>query len=276
MASMRDAMKRLDVIYKACAPEAIEKSKEEASLDEFTRLRKNIHAAVRQVREQLSEREQMMKRGGTTTESAEASYRIRVAIKQLKEQVQKMQDIVDKEQKKKKKEPEVIAEHKEVLDLCKAHIEECENLEKRKQLDQNYQDRAELFAAASHHPGGASTAGEDPFIHTDLPDIDVEEDLKAIRNKNAEIDQDLDELGNGVARLREIAVDMGNELDRQNENLGRIDNKVENALDHVDNLNISLRKSLDGVMKGDKFMINCIMLCVLLALAAFISTQFIN
>jgi hypothetical protein len=27
----------------------------------------------------------------------------------------------------------------------------------------------------------------DPFTHTDLPDIDVEEDLKAIKNKNKEI-----------------------------------------------------------------------------------------
>lgn len=48
----------------------------------------------------LKEREEMMKRGGTTTESAEASYRIRVAIKTLKEQSGKMQEIVDKEQRK--------------------------------------------------------------------------------------------------------------------------------------------------------------------------------
>ena len=51
MASMRDAMKRLEAIYNACAPEAIEKNKEEATLDEFSRLRKTIHAQVRQVRE---------------------------------------------------------------------------------------------------------------------------------------------------------------------------------------------------------------------------------
>ncbi len=42
----------------------------------------------------------MMRRGGTTTESAEASYRIRVAIKSLKENVAKMQEICDKEARK--------------------------------------------------------------------------------------------------------------------------------------------------------------------------------
>ena len=37
--------------------------------------------------------------------------------------------------------------------------------------------------------GGASSPGgaNDPFTHTDLPDIDVEEDMKAIKNKNKEI-----------------------------------------------------------------------------------------
>jgi hypothetical protein len=42
----------------------------------------------------------MMKNGSTTTGSAEASYRIRVAIKNVKEQVSKMQDMVDKESRK--------------------------------------------------------------------------------------------------------------------------------------------------------------------------------
>ena len=58
----------------------------------------------------------------------------------------------------------------------------------------------------------------------------------------------MDELGAGVARLKEIALDMGQELDRQDEILDRVDVKVEGALDHVDNINIQLKKSLDGVI----------------------------
>jgi hypothetical protein len=55
MASMRDAMKRLEIIYNECAPEAIEKNKEDASLDDFQRLRKNIHEQMRLVREVIYE-----------------------------------------------------------------------------------------------------------------------------------------------------------------------------------------------------------------------------
>lgn len=50
MASMRDAMKRLAVINDNCNPEAAESSAAEKGLDEFTRLKKKIHADVKSTR----------------------------------------------------------------------------------------------------------------------------------------------------------------------------------------------------------------------------------
>lgn len=142
-------MKRLETIYNECAPEAIEQNREDAALDEFSRLRKNVHTQLRTVRQQLRDREEMMARGGTTSESAETSYRIRVAIKSTKEQAARMQEIVDKEARKKKKDKDgKHAEHKECLELCKQHIDECENLEKRKHLDATNADRTELLSGA--------------------------------------------------------------------------------------------------------------------------------
>jgi hypothetical protein len=51
MASMRDAYKRLEIIYKATAPEAKEEAAASAALDEFTRLKKKIHVDMKQIRE---------------------------------------------------------------------------------------------------------------------------------------------------------------------------------------------------------------------------------
>jgi hypothetical protein len=51
MASLRDAHKRLEAIYKATAPEAKEQAAAEASLDEFTRLKKKVHQEMKQIRE---------------------------------------------------------------------------------------------------------------------------------------------------------------------------------------------------------------------------------
>ena len=40
---------------------------------------------------------------------------------------------------------------------------------------------------------------------------------------------------------------MNQELDKQQDLLNTIDNKADKALDHVDNINVSMKKALDGV-----------------------------
>jgi hypothetical protein len=50
MSSMRDAMRRLDVIYQACAPEAIAAATQDKGLDEFQKLKKKINRDVKDVR----------------------------------------------------------------------------------------------------------------------------------------------------------------------------------------------------------------------------------
>ncbi|KAJ3176617.1 hypothetical protein HDU87_004945 [Geranomyces variabilis] len=42
----------------------------------------------------------------------------------------------------------------------------------------------------------------DPFTHSKLPDIEVEEDFKRIGERNKLIGNDLDQIGAGVARLK--------------------------------------------------------------------------
>jgi ElaB/YqjD/DUF883 family membrane-anchored ribosome-binding protein len=93
-------MQRLQYIYEHTCPEAIAAKQAELGLDEFQRLRKKIHADVRSVRQALKEREDLLTTSGTSPETAEASYRIRIMIKGLKESQTRMQEIVAKEGKK--------------------------------------------------------------------------------------------------------------------------------------------------------------------------------
>ncbi|TPX33172.1 hypothetical protein SmJEL517_g03810 [Synchytrium microbalum] len=280
MASMRDAMKRLQVIYDACSPEAMEQGAAAKSMDDFTRIRKKLHGDCKTIRSLLKEREMLTARMGTTSETAEASYRIRVAIRSLKEELGRMDDIMAKEDKKKKhKNPEEYAKRKEIAELCHKHVEEVEALEKKKFTDRVGSDRIELMARSgdgARYRGNAAPGGGDPFMESDLAPIDpdVDEDFKKIKGKNQDIDNDLDVIGKGVSKLKDIANEMNTELDKQNEMLDAVDTKVNNALDHVDNVNIKMKVALEKMMRGDKFMINCILLCVLLALIAFVATEF--
>jgi synaptosomal-associated protein 23 len=61
-------------------------------------------------------------------------------------------------------------------------------------------------------------------------------------------DDNVAELSRGIGQLKNIAIDMGNELDRQDEQISRIDKKADDNLDHVDNLNVSMKKALTGVI----------------------------
>lgn len=63
-------------------------------------------------------------------------------------------------------------------------------------------------------------------------------------------------------------------MDKQQETLESVDNKANDVLDHVDNLNVSMKKALDGLMPADNFMVNCVLVCIILAFAGYLSSLF--
>ncbi|KXS20174.1 hypothetical protein M427DRAFT_94601 [Gonapodya prolifera JEL478] len=291
MTSFRDAVRRLQIIYDECVPKE-EKNEGEKGGDEFSKLKKKVHQDVKTVRQQLREREELLSLKGTSPETAEASYRVRVAIKAIKEDATRMRDIASKEERKKDAAAQQRAsERKEIVDLVFKHIEECETLEKKRFNDKVSGERVTLMTGAgagaitggSRIPASGSTgpAGDgnggprsDPFLDSDLPDIDVAEDLKMIQANNALIDKELDQMQVGITVLKNMAQGMGEELDKQNEMLDTIDTKVDKANEKLDNINVKMKNTLDKVMKGDRFMLNCVMLCILLSLAAFVASRF--
>jgi hypothetical protein len=79
-----------------------------------------------------------------------------------------------------------------------------------------------------------------------------------------------------VGNLKEIAQGMNRELDNQNELLEKIENWVVNANTKLENINVRMKNSIEKVMKGDRFLVNCILLVILLSIAAAIATQLTN
>lgn len=130
----------------------------------------------------------MVGRGETTAQSAEASYRIRVAIKSIKDLLGKMQDIYNRESRRAKgKNSDLVKDHKEVLELCQLHVAEIEKMEKARGNEGYQSDRDLLISGNDDHLEFDHTR---PDMRTDnnvLPDIFVEEDLKRINANNKAI-----------------------------------------------------------------------------------------
>ncbi|KAJ3369842.1 hypothetical protein GGF31_004914 [Allomyces arbusculus] len=310
MTTMKDAIKRLKLIDEACNPK--EKDAENQGLDEFTKLKKQISNDVKAVRQIIKERDDLLKADksskkgvGSGTETAELSFKVRSHLKTIKEEIAQLDAIVKKAEKKLKGKnkpdlQEIIDSRKEIVKLCQSHLEECENLDKARFNDKMAADRVNLFSGGTT-PGaspsklnfgqfnktgavnpssalGGGALGGSPTSNApaELPDIEVAEDLALIRQRNMDIDQELDEIGAGVQVLKQIAIQMGEEVDKQNEMLDKIDTKVDKAQEHLVSVNMKMKEALDGVMKGDKFLVNCVLLCVLLALIAYIASQLVK
>lgn len=88
-------------------------------------------------------------------------------------------------------------------------------------------------------------------------------------------DVELEEIARGVGNLKELASGMGRELEGQNELLDKIETRADKINTEMDTLNLKMKKTVDKVMKGDKFIVNCVLLVILLALASFIASYFV-
>ncbi|RKP18918.1 hypothetical protein ROZALSC1DRAFT_29425 [Rozella allomycis CSF55] len=298
----RIAVRKLELIYNECSLEAEKRKNEESQLDAFSKLRKQLHREIKEVRKMIQERDSL--KSNNARENAEASHKIRQKIRDVKGKFAEINDVLKDEEKKLAKlksggksqkideiQKEVVM-HREVVDLVSKHIEECETLEKRRFLDKmSSSDKTALLSGGTGQTrftreapnldrgpianalfAGGSKATGDKTGNSDspLPDIDVDEDLKMLQDRNNLIDQDLDEIGTGVGRVKDLALEMQRELARQNDILTNIDTKADKAQEKLDNINVQMKNSIEKVMKGDRFLMNCILFVILLCIIGFI------
>ncbi|KAJ1498005.1 hypothetical protein HMI55_005186, partial [Coelomomyces lativittatus] len=106
MTSMKDAIRRLQIIDQAYNPKNDDQN-ENTRLDEFTRIKQQISANVKAVRQMIKERDDLIKADkiskkglGGGTESAESSYKIRNYLKTIKDDIHNLDSIVKKADKK--------------------------------------------------------------------------------------------------------------------------------------------------------------------------------
>jgi len=233
----------------------------EVDADEFTRLRRKLAFQVKNIRQLIHDRDEMEKTAPGTVATVELSQQIRNAMKEVRSDAVALDKLQKDEKaqyvKKNKTDPEKeqqIERREEVVGTVFDHIEEVKLLDQKRHGD----------SAFSSRPG----APKDPLI-TSLPDID-DAGFQLLRKNDQVIDSMLDNVAAGVNELKEIATEMGKEANRQTGMLDDLDSKVDRVNIQLENINIRLRKALDNVRKGDRFIVDIILLCILLGLCGYI------
>lgn len=258
---MNALMKKLEKIQSECVEKKGQVVDPNDKSDEFTRIKRKVAAELAEVRQQIKDRDELELTAAGTRHTVEASHGIRSKIKSIKQDAQTLDTLQKKEKAKYEKKNKTIPEkeqqienREELVGLVFSHIKEVEALNNKKHGDSSF--------------GSGAESSKDPTI-TELPNID-DEGFQLLRRNDAIIDKHLDEIAGSVGVLKEMATEMGKEAEQQGIMLDNLDKKVDDVNDQLENLNTRMRKALESIRKGDRFIIDIILLCVLLGIAGYI------
>ncbi|KAG8459231.1 hypothetical protein KFE25_005742 [Diacronema lutheri] len=293
---MQGLMRKLEAIEQETAEGDGKKDKGRSreSLDEFGRLKREIHREIKAVREAIAERDEMLTKEAGSKATVEMSARIRAVIKTVREEHRQMVKIQQTQANRRRgKNVQEIEHRAEVVELVLKHIEEVEMLEKRRYQTKESEARGSLFATSGlrgtstgvdvgglrsvvvNMPDGAGpSAGGRAATDTDLPDIETQEGLAQLARTDERIDQELEEISAGVQDLKHIALDMKEEVRLQSAMVDEITNKVDGANEHLHNLNRKMKNALKEVRSADRFIIDFILIVIILGIATYCYNMF--
>jgi len=254
-------MKKLEKIQSECVEKKGQIVDTDDKTDEFTRIRRKVAAEINEARQLIKDRDELELTASGTRHTVEASHNIRSKIKSIKNDAQTLDGLQKKDRAKYEKKNKTIPEkeaqietREELVGLVFQHIKEVEALNNRKHGDSSF--------------GSSAAESKDPTI-TELPNID-DEGFQLLRRNDAIIDKHLDDISSTVGVLREMATEMGKEAESQGVMLDNLDKKVDDVNDQLENLNVRMRKALESIRKGDRFIIDIILLCILLGIGGYI------
>lgn len=113
--------------------EGTQQNKSKAAGDEFKRLKAHITSDVKEIRELLKERDVLLERPNTagTKATVQLSHKIRMQLKGVREDANKLRELQRKEVSKAKGKAAAIQQaeqRQDLVELVFKHVEDCENL----------------------------------------------------------------------------------------------------------------------------------------------------
>eukprot|EP00727_Mastigamoeba_balamuthi_P006990 m51a1_g2911 putative C-tail anchored protein, C-terminal SNARE domain (268) ;mRNA; r:504942-505968 len=260
---METMMRRLVQIREECNVKDGSAVKTDGKVDKFTAAKTQIASELRDIRVTIKERDEQERENAQSRHAVELSHSVRMALKHVEEEYERMNDHQQKQEAKlnrakekgKKIDPELeqqLSFRSDVIKMISSHIEECKSLEKRR------------GAAISM----AVPEKSDPTV-TALPNIEDPRFQVLLRN-DAVIDDMLDRISDAVGTLKDMAQEMGNEIDKQETMLDDLEHRVDRADAQVTNLNKRLKKLIEQTRKGDKFCTDFILIVVLIGIGGLI------
>jgi hypothetical protein len=237
-----DYIKRLEKVIEECGES---KPKDPEPKDEFLKVKQRIYVLLEQAREDICDRQTLLKKRGNCKETIQKGHNIRQALDELKRSMPRLQELHKKAQSKRgakavARREELQARYQDIR-VLKRHIDEVN----------------ELFMSGIDIPSdGTGTAGAtllglrdtargNPEDSKRALSADEEDALAAMKRRDAALDQQVTEIGQVIERLDPLARQIGQTAERQRIRAETIGADVGKAKDDIDVLN----KKITEVMR---------------------------
>ena len=94
--------------------------------------------------------------------------------------------------------------------------------------------------------------------------------------KDKVIDEGLDQIAEGVQDLKSLALDMRDEVKVQSAMVDEITSKVDSASSQLSGINKKMKKTLQSTRSADRFILDFILLAIVLGIAGYVVSMFMN
>lgn len=255
-------------------------------IDEFTRLKRTINLEIREIRNDIKDRDEFADSfagKNDQPEIAKKSARIMTRIKDLRSKHSDLVNLIRQEEsklQKKNKDVKALDPRKKMADLIEAHIDECDRWSKGKSLLKQKDDPSKAMLLKGAKLGYDTTFNPNNFVpsnatETELEEVDgIDEGLMQLRENEVLVDQQLDMLVETTAKIKVIATRLGEEY----RVLGGMMDEVEGKMDKTANNLEESQNQLDKLAKAVGGKQNCcftiFLLLALVACVYFVITEF--
>eukprot|EP00933_Yihiella_yeosuensis_P012709 TRINITY_DN12177_c0_g2_i1.p1 TRINITY_DN12177_c0_g2~~TRINITY_DN12177_c0_g2_i1.p1 ORF type:complete len:276 (+),score=43.57 TRINITY_DN12177_c0_g2_i1:52-879(+) len=245
LSGIGDFIKRLERIAEECGER---KKQDSQPKDEFVRVKQRVYTLLEQAREDIHERQALLKRRGNCYETIQKGHGIRQSLEELKRALPRLQELHKKAQNKrgaKARKEELQARYQDIR-ILKRHIDEVNELYLS---GHDVPDQSGGFQAAP-----ATLLGLRDTARGTLEDSrralsgDEEEALAQMKKRDAALDSQVDEIGKVVQRLDPLARQIGEQAERQRLKAEAITDDVEKADHDIQGLN----KRISEVIQYEK------------------------
>jgi len=246
-----------------------------ASTDPFKGLKATVAANLRETRQMLKERDDLLGKGaGGTRHTIQLSHNIRAQLREAREDAMKLQAVQAKEASKLNKKGDEgrqkVQERVEMVSLVFQHLDECDDLEKKRVNSKFTEARIDLFSGGRAQVGMASTTRVPITADTALPDLETQAELDQMQARDRKIDEGLQVVSEGVSELQAVAIDMREEMTMQRTVIDEVESNVDKANAKLTNINKRMKRALTKTRSADRFIMDFILIVVLLGVIGFI------